>query len=123
MKLRFRENSLRLRVNRKEVEELAAGLALREEVHFPGNSRLTYLLEPFSHGVATASFVAGTIRIAAPGDDVKEWANSEAIGLYFHLSADGIPLKVAIEKDLACMDGPLEEHDPLAFARDSNSTC
>ncbi len=123
VKLRFRENSLRLRVNRKEVEELAGGLALREEVHFPGDSRLTYLLEPFGQGTATASFTAGIIRIAAPGADVKQWANSDAVGIYFHLSADGIPLKIAIEKDLECLDAPPEEQDPLAFVRDGESIC
>ena len=96
---------------------------MREEVQFPGDSRLTYLLEPFGQGTATASFVAGTIRIAAPGADVKEWANSDAVGIYFHLSADGVPLKIAIEKDLECLDGAPEEQDPFAFARDAESIC
>ncbi len=123
MKLRFRQNSIRLRVNQIEVEELARGLALREEVRFPGGSRLEYLLEPFGQGMASASFVGSTIRITAPGADIKQWAGSDAVGMYFHLTAEGPTLKVAIEKDLECLDGPADEKDAHAFARQSKTAC
>ncbi len=122
MKLRFRQNSLRLRVNQREVEELAAGVALQEQVSFPGNARMQYILEPYGQSTAAASFESGVIRVSAPGNDVKQWADSEAIGLYFNLPADGSFLKVAIEKDLECTDGPPEERDPLAFPR-SGEAC
>lgn len=117
MKLRFRQNSLRLRVNQREVNELASGVALEEDVSFPGNTRMRYILEPYGQNTAAASFEGGVIRISAPGNDVKQWANSDAIGMYFDLSADGSSLRVAIEKDLECTDGPPEERDPEAFPR------
>ena len=123
MKLRTRQNSLRLRLNRKEVDELAAGTALQEEVSFPGNSKFIYVLEPFSQGAATASFVDGILSIGAPGADIKDWAHSDAIGIYFNLVADGTHLKIAIEKDLECLDGPEDERDPQAFARGSKPAC
>ena len=121
MKLRFLRNSLRLRVNQREVHELASGIALEEDVRFPGSARMRYILEPYGQHTAV-SFVGGVIRVSAPGNDVKEWANSEAIGIYFDLPADGSVLKVAIEKDLECTDGPPEERDPDAFPR-SGKTC
>jgi hypothetical protein len=120
MKLRFRQNSLRLRVNQREVDELAAGIALQEDVSFPGNARMRYILEPYGQHTA-ASFEDGVIRVSAPGNDVKEWANSEAIGMYFDLPANGSLLRVAIEKDLQCVDGPPEERDPHAFPRSGNA--
>jgi hypothetical protein len=120
MKLRFRQNSLRLRVNQREVNELASGIALEEDVSFPGNARMRYILEPYGQHT-TASFEGGVIRVSAPGNDVKEWANSEAIGMYFNLPADGSVLKVAIEKDLECVDGPPEDRDPDAFPRSGES--
>ncbi len=123
MKLRTRQNSLRLRLNRKEVDELAAGTALQEEIRFPGSTKLVYVLEPFNQGSASASFVDGIISIAAPGADIREWAHSDAIGIYFNLMADGSPLKIAIEKDLECLDGPEEERDPNAFSRESKIGC
>lgn len=122
MKLRFRQNSLRLRVNQREVEELASGITLQEDVNFPGSARMRYILEPYGQGMAAASFEGGTIRVSAPGNDVKEWANSEAIGMYFDLPVDGSSLKIAIEKDLECVDGPPEERDPDAFPR-LDSSC
>jgi hypothetical protein len=122
MKLRFHENSLRLRVNQREVHELAAGIALEKDVSFPGNVRIRYILEPYEQQTAAASFEGGVIRVSAPGNDVKEWAGSEAIGMYFELPANGSVLKVAIEKDLECVDGPPEERDPDAFPR-SDKTC
>jgi hypothetical protein len=122
MKLRFRQNSLRLRVNQREVDELASGIALEEDVSFPGNSRMRYILEPYGQHTAAASFEGGVIRVSAPGNDVKQWANSEAIGMYFDLPADGSVLRVAIEKDLECVDGPPEERDPDAFPR-SDRAC
>jgi hypothetical protein len=121
MKLRFRQNSLRLRVNQREVNELASGIALEEDVSFPGNVRMRYILEPYGQHTA-ASFEGGVIRVSAPGNDVKEWANSEAIGMYFDLPADGSVLRIAIEKDLECADGPPEERDPYAFPR-SEKVC
>ncbi|HEX3683595.1 MAG TPA: hypothetical protein VHU83_13740 [Bryobacteraceae bacterium] len=123
MKLRFRNNSLRLRVNRPEVENLAAGGTLEECVNFPGGARLAYILESSSESAPSASFQGGVIRISAPAWQIKDWARGEAIGLYFHASGDGAALRVAIEKDLQCVEGPAEEHDPDAFARTPGKNC
>jgi hypothetical protein len=117
MKLRFRNNSLRLRLNRLEVENLAAGGSLEEQVDFPGSSRFSYILEPSQASVSSASFHDGTIRISAPDWQVKDWAKGDAVGLYFQLTGDGYALKIAIEKDLECVDASAEERDPDAFER------
>ncbi len=39
--------------------------------------------------------------------------------MYFELPANGTVLKIAIEKDLECIEGALEERDPEAFPRGS----
>jgi hypothetical protein len=113
MKLRFRGNSLRLRVNRKEVARLAAAEELVEEVRF-GNETLGYSLK--ADATCTAEFDGKRIRVTAP---LTEWASADEIGFYFE-AARG--LKVAIEKDLECVDGPEEEKDPYAFPR-SEKVC
>lgn len=125
MKLRFRKNTLRLRLNRKEVDLLAEGTALREEVAFPGGTSLVYLLEPFGQASVFATFVGGTIRIAAPGLAIRDWAESEAIGLYYKIPVETQTLQISIEKDLECVDGPEEERDPHAFTRiaDAATSC
>jgi hypothetical protein len=114
MKLRFRDNSLRLRVNQKEVEKLAAGQELAESVHF-GSTTLSYVLTPTTEAKSTADFDGKRIRVTA---SLGGWAESEEIGFYFEVAPK---LKVAIEKDLECVDGPENEKDPHAFPRDSKN--
>ena len=62
-------------------------------------------------------FKAGVIRVALPAEDLNSWASTQEIGLYFELPANGNVLKIAVEKDLECLDGPPEESDPDAFPR------
>ncbi len=123
MKLRLRGNSLRLRLNRQEVERLASGETLQEEVHFPGDARVSYVLEPSDIQPAAASFQHGTIRISAPRKELKDWARGESVGIYFELPANGAALSVAIEKDLECLDAPSQERDPDAFPRPAGKNC
>ncbi len=118
MKLRFRGNTLRLRVNQREVTALADGHSLEEAVAFPNNARFIYLFEPNAEREPMASFADGRIRIQAPLRDVQAWAQGESVGLYFDLPADSTTeLRIAIEKDLECVDGSPEEYDPYAFPR------
>ncbi|MFL6450825.1 MAG: DUF7009 family protein [Bryobacteraceae bacterium] len=123
MKLRFRKNSLRLRVNQREVQTLASGAAIVEEVLFPGNARMTYTLQAAPCDSAHARYEGGNISVLAPRELVQDWADSEQIGVYFDLPAGTTILTVAIEKDLECVDGPPAERDPDAFPRTAEEVC
>ncbi len=123
MKLRFRGNSLRLRVNQREARALADGQQLRERVIFPGDATLQYLLGSTMDDGPIVSFEANTIQVIAPRAQVAAWANGDDVGLYFELPAGGSPLKISIEKDFACVDGPPEERDPEAFPRAVGKSC
>jgi len=119
VKLRFRKNSLRLRVNRRELESLASGAPLEERVYFPGDACIRYVLEASAESSPRASFEDGAIRVAAPQHLLRDWADTDSIGIYFELPVHGSELRVAIEKDLECVDGPAQERDPDAFPRSS----
>ncbi len=123
MKLRFRKNSLRLRVNQREVADLAAGLTVQEEIRFPGQSRFSYILRSSEFPGPDASYSRGELLVSAPRQTIDRWASTDEIGMYFELPADGSSLKIAIEKDLECLDGPPDERDPLAFGRSGQKTC
>jgi hypothetical protein len=118
MKLRIRANTLRLRLNQKEVERLAAGDVLQERIDFPGGTSLSYLLKVASAAGAEALFEGGRIHINLPRTPIVSWAHDEELGIYFSLPTGAEPLNIAIEKDLVCIDGPPEERDPLAFPRE-----
>jgi hypothetical protein len=116
MKLRLRGNSIRLRLNREDVDRLALGNILEEQVFFPGSNRFCYCLEPSANGAA-AHFDGSSIRITVPLTAISEWAASREIGLYFDFQTGEQPLKVAIEKDLECLHDTGEEPETLAFPR------
>lgn len=123
MKLRFRKNSLRLRVNRREAERLSSGAILEEEIRFPENARISYVLKTSSDPSPGVCFQDGVICVTAPEALVRDWAGGNSVGIYFELPADGAVLQVAIEKDLECIDIPAEERDPDAFLRSEGKNC
>jgi Family of unknown function (DUF7009) len=123
MKLRFRGNTLRLRVNRREVDALASGDLVQENVLFPNQTCFTYIFEPSGNATPHASFESNTLRVAAPLLQVKDWARAEVIGLYYNFETEGTVLKVAIEKDLECTDSTSEDQDPDAFPRPKGNNC
>jgi hypothetical protein len=123
MKLRFRKNSMRLRLNQREAAALAAGSVLEEKVYFPGDATMSYILESVEGDKPNASFHDGVIRVGAPQEQLRAWAANEAVGMYFDFPANGSALRVAIEKDLECLDAPEEERDPHAYPRSSNAVC
>jgi hypothetical protein len=123
VKLRFRKNSLRLRLNQPEVESVASGAAVTEEVAFPGHARMTYSLQASQEDSPQVTYERGHIAVLAPEALVRDWAGGEQIGLYFELPAGASALTVALEKDLECVDGPPEERDPDAFPRPVEEVC
>jgi hypothetical protein len=112
MKLRFRKNSLRLRLNQREVAALSAGEAIEERVDFPG-SALLYRLVPNGSPEGAARFSEGTITISLPEMTARSWEQSGDIGIYYRAGS----LDVAIEKDLECTEARGEERDPFAYPR------
>lgn len=102
---------------------LASGRVLEEQISFPGDANFKYLLATTVAEVPDALYEGGEIRVSIPLKQVRNWASGSEIGIYFELPAKGNVLKVAIEKDLECVDGPPEEADPKAFPRASGKAC
>ncbi len=122
MKLRFRKNSLRFRLNQVEVIRLASGEKLIEEIWFPGADR------PFRYSLGVRDAAAaelGSSDIAAwlSRADVIAWARSGEMELHRSIATGHDPLKLMVEKDLVCVDGPDEERDPDAFPRAAAAIC
>lgn len=98
MKLRIQENTLRIRVNEKEVGMLANGATLSNETTFPENSlRFTLLV---SDGQAV-SLSKTEVKITLNRMEVKTWALSSevSIAMVFEVSNDK-KLSILVEKDM-----------------------
>jgi len=123
MKLRLQSNSIRLRLKRKEVEQLAATGRVEEQIAF-GPKRddvLRYVLETsVTISVPQAHYQDRLIIVQVPKSTLTHWASSDQVGIEAAqaLGEQG-ELHVLIEKDFACLNGPEEQNidtfpNPLA---------
>ena len=104
MKIRIRGDSVRLRLKRSEVVQLAAGTGIVEETHFPG-AVLTYRLDVSENSGISATFDNGSLVISLPKSKVLDWASSDEVSLHAEqeLSGSGA-LSLLIEKDFKCLE-------------------
>ncbi len=122
MKLRMKENSLRLRLSPSEMARLLQDGHIEETVRFaPGpGAALTYALEQSPHCTAmTVRYEAHSITVVLPAESTETWAEGQDVGLYGNIDL-GRPesLDVAVEKDFACLDkGEAENADTFPNPR------
>ena len=103
MKLRIRENTIRLRLKRAEVEQIASGQSIVEETHFP-ESVLTYRLEANGADEVSASFEGGNLAIRIPIGEARQWAQSDQVSIVAEQpTGDSGTLSLLIEKDFMCL--------------------
>lgn len=99
MKLRLHENSIRLRLNRREVEEFADAGRVEDAVDFGNDVLLSYIVEASDTEAPRATLMANVIRIELPARDAGEWARGDRAGIS---GADG-RLSILVEKDFQCL--------------------
>lgn len=105
LKLRIHGDSLRLRLNRSDVEQFRQTGVCTESLRFGPGSQLTYRLETSSElTAADVEYRQDCIRVLLPLDMAQEWASSDKISLSLHHSDRGGP-SLLIEKDFQCLHG------------------
>ncbi len=111
MKLRIRENTLRFRLGRSEVETFDQTVAIGDNVRFGlGKNDFGYLLEKTPDSNFSASFADGTIVVRVPASDANSWANSDEVSLAGTFLADEqTELRILIEKDFVCLNAHNDE--------------
>ncbi len=105
MKLRIRDNSLRLRLTQGEVAQLRDEGLVAAKTGFPGGRDFGYIVESSPARVRPgAEFENGKIRVRLPEAVVREWADSDAVTISDELLLDGGDrLVLLVEKDFACL--------------------
>ena len=112
MKLRIRDNSIRLRLTRVEVDTVSSTGIVKARVSVPGGDGLDYVLECSAIAKRpSASFSGGALTVTLPESELVQWAKSEQVSI----EADedlghGDSLKILVEKDFACL-APREGED------------
>ncbi|MBF9239056.1 hypothetical protein I2I05_16760 [Hymenobacter sp. BT683] len=105
MKLRFEDNSIRLRLSEAEVAHFAqtGRVAVVVPLGLSSRENLTYALERSETEEFRITHGAGAITIKVPAALATKWTSTDQNGLSATLMmAESQPLKVLVEKDLDC---------------------
>jgi len=103
MKIRICGNSVRVRLKRSEVEEIASGNRLIEDTHFPG-SVLRCRLESAEGAEFVANFGDNILLIRLPAVEVARWAASDEVSIFAEQDVGGpSTLSLLVEKDFQCL--------------------
>jgi hypothetical protein len=105
MKLRIQDDSLRLRLTRREVLEVRESGRVEAVIHFPDGAALTYAVEVSPDSVTlSAELDESGIRVSCPPERVIAWADGDQVSME---SDEGLP-HVLVEKDFECLHRPGE---------------
>lgn len=112
MKLRIRDNSVRIRLTRTEVDSLRQQGVVAAATGFPGGREFQYRVESSPAIVNPAAFFSdNTISIRLPEATVLAWATTEQVSMPGEqVLDDGAKLAILVEKDFACL-APREGED------------
>ena len=126
MKIRIRDNSIRVRLERSEVDLMRDKGVVSSHTSFPGGRRFTYAIESSPASVNPAALYSdNTITVRLPETIVLAWATTEQVSIHGEqVLDDGAKLNILVEKDFACLaprDGE-DESDMFEHPK-KNSDC
>jgi hypothetical protein len=122
MKLRLQSNSIRLRLKRGEVDQLAKIGRVEEKVVLGAGADkvFCYVLEASDEFASPqASLTNCGLHVGISRKSAAKWATGDDVGIEAIMPAGDQKLQVLIEKDFACLNGPEEQNidtfpNPLA---------
>lgn len=113
VKLRIRDNSIRLRLMRGEVDALRADGLVSARTAFPGSRSFRYSLESSPASVNPAAFFSDNeLIVRLPETAVLAWATTEQVSIRGEqVLDDGDKLAILVEKDFVCLAGRDDEDE------------
>lgn len=114
MKIRIKGNSLRYRLTKSDIANLANHGYLNEQIDFAGQS-LIYSLKSTLDSKLSAEYKSSAITLFMPKEMIKELVETNKVGF----SETSGTIYLLIEKDFTCMDNVVEDQsdnypNPLA---------
>ncbi len=105
MKMRLHDDSLRLRLDRDEVDAIGRGEAVEARAHMPGGRSLSWRLDVGGDEV-TAMFDGDRVSVRVPAGIAAQWAgdDTEVSVRGKPSTAGGSHLSILIEKDFECLE-------------------
>ena len=118
MKLRLKGNSIRVRLDRRDIERLIEEGQVDDAVRFGPGLVFSYAVEAglAPRGRPTAHYTDGCLTIRIDPGDADEWLGGDRVGFDHQQPVDGGVVRVLLEKDFACIDRPAGEEADDAYA-------
>ena len=126
MKIRIRDNSIRLRLEWIEVDLMRDKGVVSSHTSFPGGRQFTYRIESSPASVNPAAlFSDNTITVRLPETIVLAWATTEQVSIHGEqVLDDGEKLTILVEKDFACLAPRVGEDESNMFEHpEKGSNC
>lgn len=112
MKLRIKGNSIRIRLSRPEVEQLAKEQYLEEKTGFADNVFVYALQGKDELSDLSAAFSNGKMTMYVPTHIAAKWADNEVVGYNYNMElGNGQQLYLLLEKDFKCIDSDEDQAD------------
>jgi len=117
MKIRIRGNTVRLRVSKTELANIAENGSAYDSIRFSPGQELRYGLEVRPAGAVVAEFDTTVMRILVPQTRVDLWLRPEEVSIEGQQPiGDGKVLQILVEKDYTCLAPRSSEDDSDLFA-------
>jgi len=118
VKIRMRDNSIRLRLTRGEVDAVRAKGIISSTIKFPGSRSLRYTVESSPACVNPGAFFSeNEITVRLPETTVLAWASTAQVSIQGEQTLDdGAKLSILVEKDFECLQARTGEDESDMFA-------
>ncbi|GAB5539899.1 MAG: hypothetical protein Salg2KO_20020 [Salibacteraceae bacterium] len=116
MKIRIKDNSLRLRLTQSEVAAFEHDGSVSAAIKFPNGHSLIYSLNKNDGDEFVAEFNGTQMLVSVPESAYAQWLKPTEVGMEDRLKLeDGESLRVLIEKDFACLTERVDEDESDNF--------
>ena len=116
MKIRIYDDSIRLRLDRDEVESVGQGRTVECNTRFAGGAEFRYRLITTDTDAVGAGFDDGCIEIRLPRSSAQHWATDDTeVSIRGENEIDGGALTLLVEKDFECLDPRPGENQSIRF--------
>lgn len=123
MKIRIKDNSLRLRLTQTEVDTFQATRKVACAIAFPNDTQLHYTLLWGTGDAYAARFDGQEIEVVVPDNVGKTWLAPTEVGMEQQVALpNGGSLRLLIEKDFACLTERVDEDESDMFPN-PNANC
>jgi archaellin len=117
MKIRIRGNSIRYRLDKKDIEILQVEQQVSETTTI-GPASLHFTI---TAGSASITLEQNTLTLYVPAQQLKTWILTEQVGFSLELpNPDNTQLQILVEKDFKCLT-ERNEDETMAFENPSKS--